>query len=62
MPILTSADGKLYVIPAEKLASCRVPPEDVEEKLKASGVNPPPGIHPQQTKEEFDSIRLCLKR
>jgi hypothetical protein len=62
MTILRSADGTVFNIPGETIKQYEIAPEDLEEKMKASGVKPPPGIHPQQTKSQFTQIRLCLKR
>lgn len=62
MTILTSSDGSLYEIPKEELEKYKVAPEDVEAKIKASGVKPPQGVQPQQTRGQLDQIRLCLKR
>lgn len=62
MTILKSADGTVYNIPGEAIKHYEIAPEDLEEKMKASGVKPPPGIHPQQTRAQFTQIRLCLKR
>jgi hypothetical protein len=62
MTILAGADGKLYDIPQEKLEQYKVAPEEVEEKIKTSGVKPPAGIHPQQTRSQPTQMRLCLKR
>jgi len=62
MTILRSADGTVYKIPGEMIKQYEVAPEDLEEKMKASAVKPPPGIYPQQTKSQFTQIRLCLKR
>lgn len=62
MPIVSTADGRIYVIPAEDLERYRIAPEDVEEKIRASGLKEPPGVYPQQTRTEWTSLRLCLKR
>ena len=62
MPIVSSADGKIYVVPAEDLERYKIAPEDVEEKIKASGLKEPAGIYPQQTRSEYHQMRLCLKR
>jgi hypothetical protein len=60
--ILKSADGTVYSIPGEAIKQYEIAPEDLEEKMKSSGLKPPPGINPQQTKSQFTQIRLCLKR
>ena len=62
MTILRSADGTVYSIPGETIKQYEIAPEDLEEKMKASGVKPPAGIYPQQTKSQFTQMRLCLKR
>jgi hypothetical protein len=62
MTLLKSANGTLYDVPSDKLKQYEIAPEDVEEMMKASGVQPPPGIQPQQTRPQFNQMRLCLKR
>jgi hypothetical protein len=62
MTILRGADGTVYKIPGETIKQYEIAPEDLEEKMKNSGVKPPTGIYPQQTKTQFTQIRLCLKR
>jgi hypothetical protein len=59
---LKSPDGTVYNIPGEAIKQYEIAPEDLEEKMKASGVKPPRTIHPQQTKSQFAQFRLCLKR
>jgi hypothetical protein len=46
MTLLKSANGTLYDVPSDKLKQYEIAPEDVEEMMKASGVQPPQGIQP----------------
>jgi hypothetical protein len=62
MAIVSSADGKIYVVPEKDLERYKIAPEDLEEKIKASGLKEPPGVYPQQTRSDFNNMRLCLKR
>ena len=62
MTILTGADGTVYEIPREEIEKYKIAPEDLEEKMLASGLKAPPGIHPQQTRAQPNQMRLCLKR
>lgn len=62
MTVLTGADGRVYEMPGEIIEKYRIAPEDLEEKIKKSGLKEPPGTHPQQTRPQPQRMRLCLKR
>ena len=48
---------------AESEKPNEIAPEDLVDKMEASGVKPPPGINPQQIGPQRDvPMRLCLKR
>jgi hypothetical protein len=63
MSILIGPDGTLYDIPDTELDPYEIAPEDLVDKMEASGIKPPPGINPQQVgPQRVMPMRLCLKR
>ncbi len=63
MTLLRGPDGTLYEIPDGELDQYEIAPEDLVDKMEASGVKPPPGINPQQIgPQRTVPMRLCLKR
>jgi hypothetical protein len=61
--LLRGPDGTLYDIPDGELEQYEIAPEDLVDKMEASGVKPPPGINPQQIgPQKVMPMRLCLKR
>lgn len=62
MTVLTGADGRVYEVPGEIIEKYRIDPEDLEEKMRKSGLKEPPGTYPQQTRPQPQRMRLCLKR
>jgi hypothetical protein len=62
MTLVKGPDGALYDVPDANLEKYEIAPEDLVDKMEASGVKPPPGINPQQTGPLVPRMRLCLKR
>jgi hypothetical protein len=63
MTLVSGPDGTLYEIPDGELDQYEIAPEDLVDKMEASGVKPPPGINPQQIgPQRVVPMRLCLKR
>jgi hypothetical protein len=62
MTLLKGPDGTLYDVPDGNLEQYEIAPEDLVDKMEASGVKPPPGINPQQTGSQPTPMRICLKR
>lgn len=63
MTLLRGPDGTLYDIPDAELKQFEIAPEDLVDKMEASGVKQPPGINPQQVgPQRVMPMRLCLKR
>ena len=63
MTLLRGPDGTLYEIPDGELDQYKIAPEDLVDKIEASGVKPSPGINPQQLGQQRTvPMRLCLKR
>lgn len=62
MTLVKGPDGTLYDVPDGNLDKYEIPPEELVDKMEASGVKPPPGINPQQKGLQFPQMRLCLKR
>ena len=62
MTLVKGPDGSLYDVPDADLEKYEIPPEDLVDRMEASGVKPPPGINPQQKGSQAPRIRLCLKR
>ncbi|HYA43867.1 MAG TPA: hypothetical protein VEF34_21410 [Syntrophobacteraceae bacterium] len=63
MTLLRGPDGTLYDIPDGELKKYEIAPEDLVDRMEASGVKRPPGINPQQVgPQRVMPVRLCLKR
>ena len=63
MTLLRGPDGTLYDIPDGELEQYEIAPEDLVDKMEASGAKRPPGINPQQVgPQRVMPMRLCLKR
>jgi hypothetical protein len=62
MTLVKGPDGTLYDVPDGNLEKYEIAPEDLVDKMEASGVKPPSGINPQQRGHQVPQMRLCLKR